>query len=260
MNGRGRHFYSQRRPVSLTPGAADSFEQALDNDQYRFREGGETYLISPEATEFADTYRLKVQSELARGQQILNQSRSGNRQLTSEASTPADADLEKSARKIVAINNQQRQFHHMMDLDSYAPFFQGVSDESKALMIGMLNQKGFYPGDDRRNYVGLGGNQWYKPGKGNGVRGISGNEHQGGIHPLLSQNRREFPLPNSDEISLMSPAQRVETMLPHLIRDRQSLHKVLNGRREGISERVSAEPRITKENIEELGQILDMVA
>ena len=56
----------------------------------------------------------------------------------------------------------------MMDLDSYAPFFQGVSDENKAMMIGMLNQKGFYPGDDRRNYVGLGGNQWYKPGKGNG--------------------------------------------------------------------------------------------
>ena len=97
----------------------------------------------------------------------------------------------------------------MMDLDSYAPFFQGVSDQSKAMMIGMLNQKGFYPGDDRRNYVGLGGNQWYKPGKGNGVKGISESEHQGRMHPLLSQNRREFPMPNADQISVMSPEQRV---------------------------------------------------
>ena len=77
---------------------------------------------------------------------------------------------------------------------------------------------------------------------------------------MLSQNRREFPLPNVDEISLMSPEQRVETMLPHLIRDRQSLHKVLEGRRKGISERVSVEPRITKENIDTLGQILDVVS
>ena len=96
MDGSGRNFYSKRRPVSLTPGVADSFEQALENDQFRFRESGETYLISPEATKFADTYRLKVQSELARGQQILNQSRSGNRQRTSEASTPIDVDLDMS--------------------------------------------------------------------------------------------------------------------------------------------------------------------
>lgn len=255
----GRYFYSEKRPVSLTPGVADSFEEALANDQFRFWEDGERYLISPQATDLANTYRLKIQSELARGKDILNKSRQGARLKTSELSTASDADLDLAARKIVAINSQQRQFHHMMDLDSYAPFFQGVSDEGKALMIGMLNQKGFYPGDDRRNYIGLGGNQWFKPGKGNGVRGISNNEHQGGIHVLLSENRRNYPLPGLDQISLMGPEQRVEVMLPHLIRDRQSLHQVLSRRTEGLSDRVSAEPRITKENIETLGQILEVL-
>ena len=213
MGGRGRNFYSTRRPVSLGSGVANSFEEALANDQFRFKQGGETYLISARPTAIENEYALKVQSEAARGEQILKQSRSGNRALTSEVSTPADADLSLSAKKIGAINSGQKQFHHMMDLDSYAPFFQGRSDEDKAMMIGMLNKKGFYPGDDRRNYVGLGGNLWAKPGKGNFVSGIKGSEHQGKMHPLLSKNRREYPLPSPEEISQMSAVEAVETML-----------------------------------------------
>ena len=259
MGGPGRNFWSARRPVSLGSGVANSFEEALANDQFRFKEGGETYLISARPTDIENEYAIKVQSEAARGQQILNQSRSGNRAITSEVSTPADADLSLSAKKIGAINSGQKQFHHMMDLDSYAPFFQGRSDEEKAMMVGMLNQKGFYPGDDRRNYIGLGGNVWAKPGKGNFVDKIKGSEHQGKMHPLLSKNRREFPLPSSEEISQMSAVQAVETMLPSLVRDRAALQQVLSTRRPGLADRVSPEAQITVEDVEAFGNMMNTI-
>ena len=245
----GRQFYSSKRPVSTKSHVADSFVQALEQDTFRYNEGGETYLISPQQVpDVENTYRLKVQSETDRGTQILQGSRTGNRKRTSEMSTPADADLRQSAKKIARINSQYRQFHHMMDLDSYAPFFQGLNDQSKAEMIGMLNSKGFYPCDDRRNYIGLGGNQWAKPGKGNTVGGIKGSEHQGQIHPMLSVNRKEYPLPAIDEIAVMSTTQRFETMLPHLLRDRAALQQVLNTRRPGISSRVSPAAQEFKDN------------
>ena len=60
MGGRGRNFYSTRRPVSLGSGVANSFEEALANDQFRFKQGGETYLISARPTAIENEYALKV--------------------------------------------------------------------------------------------------------------------------------------------------------------------------------------------------------
>ena len=256
-----RQFYSAKRPVSTKSHIANSFSEALAQDTFRYRDGAEVYLISPRAVKGVDnTYVLNTQSELQRGHQILKGSRSGDRLETSEVATSPEVNLDLSARKIARINSQYRQFHHMMDLDSYAPFFRGLDEAGVLEMTGQLNQQGFYPGDDRRNYVGLSGNVWAKPGRGNVVKKIKNSEHQGEMHPLLIENRKAYPMPTADEIALMSPSQRVEVMLPHLVRDRKTLHTVLNRRSPGIAERASAERRITAENVAQLGAILDSVS
>ena len=256
-----RQFYSGKRPVSLKSHIADNFSQALAEDTYRYREGAEVYLISPEKVKDVDnTYQLKTQSELKRGHTILKGSRSGDRLETSEVATSPEVNLDLSAKKIARINSQSRQFHHMMDLDSYAPFFRGLDENGVLEMTGQLNQRGFYPGDDRRNYVGLSGNVWAKPGRGNVVKKIKNSEHQGKMHPMLIENRKAYPMPTADEIAVLSPAQRVEVMLPHLVRDRATLQQVLNTRRPGISERVSAAPRVTTDDLLKMDAIMQLVS
>jgi hypothetical protein len=251
---RGRHFYSEVKPNLPASKVARSFEEAVALGSHRVQDpqGNIKYLEVVGVPGVNNTYRLKYTPEEVIGHAQRAGTNSGVRRGKSIVSTADNTDMGIGAKKIARISDQGRQFHHIMDLDSYAPYFEGLSPEDKALQIAALNQHGFYPGDDRRNYIGLVGSQTM--GNTGRVVYMDNNEHQSDIHPRLIKLRKAYPINTVEEISTMNPTQRVEAMLPHLLRDRAELHKVLDRRRPGLSDRVSVSKRDVLDKIQEIPQ------
>ena len=124
-----KQFNSNVRPVSTNSRIMDSFAEALAVDSFRYRdESGEVMLISPEKVlGVRDTYHLKAKPAVQRGREVFNQTRGAEGSIRNERSrrqTLDESDHTAEHKKIERINSQGKQFHHMMDLESYDPWFQ----------------------------------------------------------------------------------------------------------------------------------------
>lgn len=203
-------------------GPADSYEDALELNRDRFyNEDGDVMIITPRKVKgVANTYQISLQSERSRGRGMLD-SPTSKRGQYSDLVTDPETDQELADLKRGLINRKGQQFHHMTSLAWYAPYFKGLNEDQKAQLIFNLNRRGFYPGDDRRNYVGLiGGNV------------AIGSEHQGQLHPRIDQLRKQSGInPERDEVFGMTVEQRLNEMLPQLYSDRDVLRSVIMANR-----------------------------
>lgn len=201
---------------------ADSYEEAVELNRDRFyNEDGDVMIITPRKVKgVANTYQVSLQSERSRGRG-LKDSPTSKRGEHSDIVTDPETNQELADLKRGLINRKGQQYHHMMSLAWYSPYFKGLNDDQKAELIFNLNRRGFYPGDDRRNYVGLiGGNV------------AIGSEHQGQLHPRIDQLREKGGIdPKRDEVFGMTVEQRLNEMLPQLYSDRDVLRSVIMANR-----------------------------
>jgi len=213
----------------------NSLTEAIHNGSTRYRDkDGRVKII-----EFKNNSDLKGSS--GQGQvksiEVKDQSKAGKSRIDASYRRPSrnysatvvgNVPGEYEYSKVGEIARKGQEYHHMMDLDSYKDFFEGLDPTQKEQLRQQLGKKGFFPGDDRRNYVGLVGNKMMIRGQNNI---ILGSEHQGDIHPRLNKLRKEYPLPSPEELGRMSVEQRYEAMMPHLTRDRAQLQEVIRTRR-----------------------------
>ena len=203
-----------------------SLQEAIENGSTRFKNSQGSFVITFPKVK-GDLRKIQVTSAQSAGlKQIKGTNSRPTRRRASHLAGTKPKSLE--GKKVERIAAKGQQFHHMMDLDSYKDFFAGLQEGQKQTLIKALNSKGFFPGDDRRNYIGLGGNMLMIRG---GKVTVTGSEHQGDIHPRLSRNRKENPLPNPQDLSRMTLTERYNAILPHLERDRASLQEVIRSRR-----------------------------
>lgn len=203
-------------------GPADSYEEALKLNRDRFyNEDGDVMIITPRKVKGVEnTYQISLQSERSRGRG-LKDSPTSKRGQYSEIVTDPETNQEYADLKRGLINRKGQQYHHMMSLAWYAPYFQGLNDDQKAELIYNLNSRGFYPGDDRRNYVGL-----------IGANVAIGSEHQGQLHPRIDKIRQTSGIdPKREEVANMTLEQRLNEMLPQLYSDRDVLRSVIMANR-----------------------------
>jgi Leucine-rich repeat (LRR) protein len=151
------------------------------------------------------------------------------------ASTSADTNLVMSANKYQDINDKNKQAHHLLEVVEHGGAFIGRSPESKAYIINKLNQKGFFPGDDRRNYAALTGNKM-KMSDGSMVTTGHLDEHQGGVHSkdALSHEVQKH-LPTAEQFSQMTDDQVITAILPSAYAGRIDVQTV-----KGVSNRAIA--------------------
>lgn len=226
----GREFRSTERPAqpsSLDSGwsnkPANSLQQAFENGSYRFRDKNgvmQVITIQPVRSRGPrNTYRFKVVPAENIPKSYGTQDANKNRAAASAVSTDPNVNVSLAKRTIEAQNSKTQQYHHMMDLQYYAPYFDGLDDLQAQRFRKFLQRRGFFPGDDGRNYVGLIGSN-HGP----------NSEHQGGIHPATNNIRRRNAVDPAD-IAGMTLEQRMAHILPALYADRAELGRLIRDRR-----------------------------
>lgn len=206
-----------------------SFDEAVRNGSYVYKQNGQTYIIKK--VKEGNVWSLRSQTEAAHGRAIRQNTNSGRRQRSSAAyNTPPAGSIKPvvnstADQKISRINRRNQQFHHIMDLDGYKHIFAGLDPKGIQQLKKLLNAKGFFPGDDRRNYIGLVGSNVRK-----------GSEHQGQVHPLTYRYRKDNPIPTVEQLRGLNPIQRLQTLLPQLQAERAILQQVVkDNRRNSLS-------------------------
>lgn len=174
----------------------------------------EVMVLTPsKVTGVKNTWQLGVKPESQIGKSL--RKHSGNRVEYGQVSTLETNDEVIANKKVGVINRRGQQYHHMLGLARYAPFFSGLSEPMKLALTVMFNQYGFYPGDDRRNYVGLVGSNV-----------AIGSEHQGDIHPRIDKNPIDYT-----GVKNMNVWERFTYALPFMMQDRDQLREVIKSRR-----------------------------
>lgn len=207
-----------------------SFDEAVRNGSTRYKEDGVIYVISKKKIKDG-LWSLNSQTEAAHGRKIREGTNSGRRQRSSATYNQPPAGQRKPVvssradQKISRINHRSQQFHHIMDLDGYKHIYAGLDPKGIQELNRRLNAKGFFPGDDPRNYIGLVGSNHG-----------SGSEHQGQVHPLTNRYRQSNPIPDINRLRGLNSAQRAELLIPHLQAERGILQQVVrDNRRTGLA-------------------------
>ncbi len=216
-------FQSSVTPKFSGTGVAGDFVDAITKgvSNYKDTDGEIVHLVPTKVPGVKNTYVFRQMLEKERGRRMRNSTNKGNREETEWVSTQGYSPSDIEDKKYALNNRRNQETHHMMGLDDYANFLDPQSIDENGLNIIMqeLAKNGFFPGNDRRNYIGL-----------------TRKEHQSDIHKRLNKLRQEYPMPTPYEISnyLQNPHERLAVMLEHLVRDRGQLQAVIaNQRRPG---------------------------
>lgn len=213
-------------PIRLTSWKPyNSFDSAVRNGSRVYTENGTTYIISQEKVSNG-VWKFTQKTEAQHGKNIIQNTNSGRRQRSSASYNPPPITerkppiTNKEALKVSRINRKGQQFHHIMDLDGYKHIYAGLDPRGRQQLNALLNRNGFYPGDDRRNYIGLVGSNVRK-----------GSEHQGLVHPRTYAFRKTNPIPTVAQLAGLNPQQRLEVLLPNLQQERGILQQVVKEER-----------------------------
>lgn len=226
------------KPTASSSKVFSSIDEAARNRGARYRgKDGKIYELEWKPVKgVKDTWQLSQRTEIAAGRAQASATNSGKRARSSAAyqqppvgQKPQVADM--AAAKINRIKHKGQQFHHMMDLSAYKHIFAGLDPKGIKQLTALLNKNGFFPGDDRRNYIGLVGNGLSIAGR--YINGIRNSEHQGDIHPRLDAHRRANPVPSIDQLIGLTPSARAAALLPGLEKERSVLQQVIADRRRG---------------------------
>ncbi|MEY4418009.1 MAG: hypothetical protein RIQ88_447 [Actinomycetota bacterium] len=213
-------------PIPLTSWKPyNSFDSAVRNGSRVYTKNGTTYIISQTKVSNG-VWKFTQKTEAQHGKQIIQNTNSGRRQRSSASYNPPPITERKplitnrEAIKVSRINRKGQQFHHIMDLDGYKHIYAGLDPRGRQQLNALLNKNGFYPGDDRRNYIGLVGSNVRK-----------GSEHQGLVHPRTYAFRKTNPIPTAAQLAGLNPQQRLKVLLPHLQQERSILQQVVKEER-----------------------------
>lgn len=241
--GGGRYLNSTVPVVLPSTRTASSAQQALLGNSSRYRDpksGQVRYLKVAPVEGMRDTYQVRPDgNRTGKGMpKLAVSSVKPSRSTAGQASTAVGTDLVMSANKYQDINDKNKQAHHLLEVVEHGGAFIGRSPESKAYIINELNKQGFFPGDDRRNYVALTGNKM-KMSAGNMVTTGHLDEHQGGVHSKNSlSNEVQKSLPTAEEFSRMTDDQVVAAILPSAYAGRIDVQEI-----KGVSQRAIAKQR-----------------
>jgi hypothetical protein len=200
----------------------NSVQEALKNngDRYRGPNGKVRQLYMKKVPGVQDTWELK--SKLQQGANPF--SGKGNRKDASRLSTAQEIQESPEQRtriksKIGEINRKGKQYHHLVSLRYYQPYFEALDEAGRAELTRLLNEKNIYPGDDPKNYAAvMGANQ------------VIGSDHQGKIHPIMDELRAKDPLkPNLERLRGMTAKQMFDEMYPKIQRDFSVVRHVMIG-------------------------------
>lgn len=232
----GSQVSSSTKPTLSSSRVFSSIDEAARNrgSRYRGKDGKIYELEWKPVKDVKSTWQLAQRTEVASGRSQVNSTNSGKRARSSAAyqqpplgQKPSITDV--AAAKVNRIKHRGQQFHHMMDLSAYKHIFAGLDPRGIRQLTSLLNKSGFFPGDDRRNYIGLIGNGLSIAGR--YINGIRNSEHQGQIHPRLDAHRRANPVPSIEQLRGLTPAARAEALLPGLQKERAILQQVIRDRR-----------------------------
>ena len=180
----GRQFHSVLEPrLPNTKYVGTSFADAINNNSPKYRnQQGELQRVTirrqlPNVYAFGNT----SQSALGIGKTAVKDSSNPNRQAAAISLTAPDVDLKLSGHKYQDISDHRKQSHHLISISLHGGALEHRSPESKQYIVNELAKDGFFLGDDRRNYVGLYGNQ-IPTDSGEMVHIPVIDDHQGGVH------------------------------------------------------------------------------
>lgn len=226
--GGGRQFASSVKPVLPSTRTHGSALDALLNNSVKYKDEDGTIRYIKVVEDIAPqnggqgTYRLALDgSAEGKGKPKLAVSSSNPRRKAGAiASTASNANLTQSAIKYQNINDKNKQSHHVMEVVEHSGAFIGRSPESKAYILGKLSDKGFFPGDDRRNYTALTGNKMFAS-DGSMFKTGALDQHQGYVHSNQSvASEVQKMLPSAEEFSRMTDDEVVVALLPSALAGR----------------------------------------
>jgi len=211
-----KQFYSELQPrLPNTKYEGTSFADAIENNSPKYRnEQGELQRIAIRK-ELPNVYAFGNTSHSALGinKTAVKDKKNPNRQAAAVSLTAPDVDLKISGHKYQNISDHRKQAHHLISISLHGGALEHRSPESKQYIVNELAKDGFFLGDDRRNYVGLYGNQ---------IMADSGemmhipviDDHQGGVHrkdTITHKIAKEY-LPTREEFHKLTDDEVIDVL------------------------------------------------